>query len=802
MSGEAHALPSITGVEINQVLGVQKSNNKYFVAGKNTVVRVFLSEPISIDANQTGVRVWRDGNAVFDIEPVRYAQPTATIDFRCTSMQACKNWSAGAYNFQVLVNGNLERLEPATGSYLFKSSSQIRILAVPIKANYGGTIKSVPDDKWKTMWTFTEKVYPLGAGNLKWIPYPREFDASDGKYNLKIENGQKSVWEELSAFIPDKCKTNPQDASCYDYVVGFIPEKIQVSADDSLQGFTYGSPAFVVVAGDGDAPATVAHELAHIYGIGDTYDDAAGSSIRCSVNPAPPGFKGRDWDNNFRFFDGCTVTPARVASTLVYGPEKEKVNAAQVPQSAHPYEVGGRGALAEMADFMGSTALQSQMWITPDNYDWLYRRLVNKENIKAMRRNLLGPLQRLLSFSGFVKATGEVELAPWTTYKDTNAPDDTEDTYTIRAMDGGNNIIAKTGLDVRFWVPSRRTPLEWAPFRGVIRLPDNTVKLQIVKSGAVLLEVPVSANVPTVDSVTPTTRATLDGPFTITWNAADPEGGNLTYMVEYNRDVTDTSSPWIILVTGLTTQSWTEDFSEFPGGNHAKIRVTAGDGVLSASAESADFIVPVRGPEVFIDLPGGTTYTAGTSISLSVEAYDPQDDWLPDENLEWTSDLSGFLGYGSEIVISNLQTGTHKLTVTAANSAGLKATDSVVIKVEPPAGGQGSSGGGGSGCFIATAAFGSYLNPYVKVLRMFRDTILLACAPGSSFVAWYYRISPPLAEVIARHGALSAGVRIILLPAIGFAWLCLMVGVVPAVLILLVVVTFAFTVARMAWRRV
>jgi hypothetical protein len=74
--------------------------------------------------------------------------------------------------------------------------------------------------------------------------------------------------------------------------------------------------------------------------------------------------------------------------------------------------------------------------------------------------------------------------------------------------------------------------------------------------------------------------------------------------------------------------------------------------------------------------------------------------------------------------------------------------------------------GSSSGCFIATAAYGSYMEPEVRLLRNFRDKSLLTNKPGRHFVSLYYRYSPPVAAYIAEHAWSRLLSRVALTPLV------------------------------------
>jgi hypothetical protein len=125
---------------------------------------------------------------------------------------------------------------------------------------------------------------------------------------------------------------------------------------------------------------------------------------------------------------------------------------------------------------------------------------------------------------------------------------------------------------------------------------------------------------------------------------------------------------------------------------------------------------------------------------------------------------------------SNEACGTPKLVV----STGVVTASA--SPVNPPSGATqatvagapaGASDGGGGGCFIATAAFGSALAPEVRLLREARDRYLLPHEAGRKAVETYYSLSPPFADLIRGSDGLRAIVRFALVPFVGWAALAL-----------------------------
>jgi|GEM_PF-7132712 len=101
-----------------------------------------------------------------------------------------------------------------------------------------------------------------------------------------------------------------------------------------------------------------------------------------------------------------------------------------------------------------------------------------------------------------------------------------------------------------------------------------------------------------------------------------------------------------------------------------------------------------------------------------------------------------------------------------------------------------------TGCFIATAAYGTPMAEEIQVLREFRNEYLLTNPLGQAFVDFYYKVSPPIAEFITDHPSLKPIVRAGLVPVVAMSSVVVNAAVTEkiAILALLVLVSVALAV--------
>ncbi len=93
-----------------------------------------------------------------------------------------------------------------------------------------------------------------------------------------------------------------------------------------------------------------------------------------------------------------------------------------------------------------------------------------------------------------------------------------------------------------------------------------------------------------------------------------------------------------------------------------------------------------RAPTVSIASPStGNSFIVGTAVTFSGSADDAEDGAITGSRLVWSSSGGAELGTGGSLTLANLTLGTHTIRLEATDSAGLRSTTSVSIRItEPP----------------------------------------------------------------------------------------------------------------------
>ena len=343
--------PNIKMIEINQGLsyGFDSDSGEFylldnFVAGKETGIFVALDAPLDPKAD-IKLTIEKNDERVITLTSVELIDDR-TVLFQPKDIAEVGFWGPGYYTFTYEMDDSV-----AVRKTNFFESVPMKILAVPILGHYSGDVRRCEGD-WKLGSAMLTATYPLARDDVEYELGPEQ-DLSDPMYDLNTKEGRKMVWQHLM----DLQTPNNE----YTMIVGFMRNPTK----EGILGFTRGDYATVVCESEPDLMATVVHEIAHCYIIGDEY---SGGHINDGLNPPPFGMKGKD-----------IITYEDAVGTKEYVKGGPTVGLAGTGSVVYPeqraYWPEGRELLGTVTSYMGGgTGEDSFMfWTSSDIYNHLFR---------------------------------------------------------------------------------------------------------------------------------------------------------------------------------------------------------------------------------------------------------------------------------------------------------------------------------------------------------------------------------------------------------------------------------------------
>jgi len=276
--------PNIKMIEVNQFISYgfnSDTGNFYvlenFVAGKETAVFIALEKPPAPDA-EIVLTIERDDGPVAELKSYELVDDK-TLLFHPEDIGEVDSWEEGSYTFTFKMGGST-----ATRTTNFYKAMPVKVLAIPMKNNYSGTLTEC-GDVWKEGVTMLTALYPVSRDDIEYV-LGQEMDLTAPEYDLHTYDGMLNVWEMLEA------QQTPDEE--YTMIIGFMTKHPQYERDGRMVtavGYTFGGSSTVVCETCDDALATVVHEIAHCYKIGDEYD---GGGLNNRLNPPPYMMEGYD----------------------------------------------------------------------------------------------------------------------------------------------------------------------------------------------------------------------------------------------------------------------------------------------------------------------------------------------------------------------------------------------------------------------------------------------------------------------------------------------------------------------------
>jgi len=334
------------------------------------------------------------------------------------------------------------------------------------------------------------------------------------------------------------------------------------------------------------------------------------------------------------------------------------------------FDATGRTRAANSADIMSYCP---DRWISPYHWKKLFDALAPSSTMAATSSAELAIAQQSYALiSGLLSDDDIGQLDPLIRLESNAEPSDLPagGDYCLTFHDASESPLATYCFDLSFVHPESGEPGSVTPFAFALPYPAGATRVALLHGETLLDERVASANAPEVSITSPGGGESWDGIQTVAWSASDVDGDDMTFSLFYSFD---DGENWMPIAMDLTQTSFQLDTTSLPGGEVVRIRVLAGDGFHTTTADSPPLSVPTKAPDVSIAAPADNALLLPEqAVYLSGSAHDPEDGLISDVALSWWADREGLLGRGAALIVPafTLSPGWHTITLRAADNDG------------------------------------------------------------------------------------------------------------------------------------
>jgi hypothetical protein len=224
-------------------------------------------------------------------------------------------------------------------------------------------------------------------------------------------------------------------------------------------------------------------------------------------------------------------------------------------------------------------------------------------------------------------------------------------------LDCSEAVIDQASVSAGF-VDVEGEPLSFSSFVAILAAPPEACSIVLEHQQVVLASRAISDNAPWVNLLSPNGGEMWEGIETISWDAGDPDGDDLTFSILYSPD---DGSEWHSIASGLSGSSYSVDTNNLIGSEEAIVRVLVSDGARTNHDQSDEpFEVAASDSRLVIVTPeDGSIHDANKPLELAGYAQDALGFSLRSADLAWLVDGTP-VGMGDSLFVS-LEEGKHQV---------------------------------------------------------------------------------------------------------------------------------------------